>query len=137
MGAATEFGESADSAENHAKAEMLAVRLDSGRLENSTEQLLGIIGAGMFFDSFDLYLAGARPIHGGGVEMDGQPLSTLSPLVLSLRRSVLSQQAISAFGHTVADVVELGRLPHRGTEWQRDDTAALAVTCEAFDLSRL
>jgi putative MFS transporter len=58
MSAAIGSGERTDD-DNHAHAEMLAARLDRVPVGKFHRRLLGVIGAGMFFDSFDLYLAGA------------------------------------------------------------------------------
>ena len=58
MSAAINSGDMTDD-DNHAHAEMLAARLDRVPVGKFHRRLLGVIGAGMFFDSFDLYLAGA------------------------------------------------------------------------------
>jgi iron complex transport system ATP-binding protein len=50
---------------------------------------------------------------------------------------VLSQGSALTFGLTVAEVVELGRLPHRGTPAAAQDRDALAAMRAAFALDPL
>ncbi|MEJ0017169.1 MAG: heme ABC transporter ATP-binding protein [Acetobacteraceae bacterium] len=73
----------------------------------------------------------------GTVLLDGMRLHALAPRDLARRRAVLSQHHGLAFGLSVADVVALGRLPHRGTAAARHDRDALAAVCAAFELEAL
>ncbi|MBN8888743.1 MAG: ABC transporter ATP-binding protein, partial [Rhodospirillales bacterium] len=61
----------------------------------------------------------------------------LPAVVLARRRAVLSQHHALSFGLAVADVVALGRLPHRGTAAAAEDRAALAALRLDFGLEAL
>jgi iron complex transport system ATP-binding protein len=109
----------------------VTLRLPSGTLT----AVLGRNGAGK--TTLLRVLHGERPPDRGEVLFAGKRLHRLAPIALARRRAVLSQHQSLAFGLRVADVVELGRLPHRGTPAARDDTAALAAVARDFDLERL
>ncbi len=115
----------------HVLLDDVSLRLAPGTLT----AVLGANGAGK--TTLLRALAGEQPPDGGSVCLDGTPIGTLDPRVLARRRAVLSQRGSLAFGLTVADVVALGRLPHRATPAQRDDRAALAAVRDDFSLAAL
>ena len=73
----------------------------------------------------------------GRVTLDGTDIAAIPGLALARRRAVLSQDHSLAFGLTVADVVALGRLPHRATPAEREDRRALDAVREDFGLEAL
>lgn len=58
-------------------------------------------------------LCGARHPSHGNICLDERPLSAWSAPALARRRAVLAQDNSVAFDYTVAEVVALGRYPHR------------------------
>lgn len=58
-------------------------------------------------------LCGARHPSHGAVCLDERPLSAWPTAALARRRAVLTQDNSVAFDHTAAEVVALGRYPHR------------------------
>lgn len=72
----------------------------------------------------------------GTVHLDGQDISQLSPRSFARRLTVLAQQRPVPTGLTVADVVELGRHPHRGRIRRADPHGAQAVE-RAIELAGL
>ncbi len=93
--------------------------------------LIGPNGAGK--STLLRVLAGLLP-HGGTVTLSGEPLQRISAARLALRIGYLAQTRDVAWGLPLADVVALGRLPHRAPfagESAADRTAidrALATT---------
>lgn len=63
----------------------------------------------------------------GSVELDGEDISTFSARSFARRLTVLAQQRPTPTGLTVADVVELGRHPHRGRFRRADPEGPDAV----------
>ncbi len=106
----------------------VSVRLAAGSLT----AVLGPNGAGK--TTLLRVLAGDRRPDAGEALLDGRPIGASTMLGLARRRAVLSQQHAVAFGPTVAEVVQLGRLPHRGTPMARDAPAALDAVAEEFGL---
>jgi iron complex transport system ATP-binding protein len=82
-------------------------------------------------------LTGELAPDAGRVLLDDAPIARLSAVALARRRAVLSQQHALSFGLAVADVVALGRLPHRGTSAAAEDQAALAAVRADFMLEAL
>ncbi len=82
-------------------------------------------------------LTGELAPESGRVLLDDAPIASLSAIALARRRAVLSQQHALSFGLLVADVVALGRLPHRGTAAAAEDRAALAAVRADFMLEAL
>jgi iron complex transport system ATP-binding protein len=82
-------------------------------------------------------LTGELAPESGRVMWGDAPIASLSTVALARRRAVLSQQHALSFGLAVADVVALGRLPHRGTAAAAEDRAALATVREDFMLEAL
>lgn len=89
--------------------------------------LIGPNGAGK--STLISVLSGERRPDGGHVMLDGLPMASWPALALARRRAVLLQSASLDFAFTVAEVVELGRLPFAGTEAQIDDKRAIAAAC--------
>lgn len=66
-------------------------------------------------------IAGLSRPMAGVIELDGVPLTSLTPRELALRLSMLPQSAVAPDGLTVADLVARGRQPHQ--RWYRQWTA--------------
>ncbi|MFY3382539.1 heme ABC transporter ATP-binding protein [Paracidovorax sp. MALMAid1276] len=73
--------------------------------------ILGPNGAGK--STLLSLLSAQRKPDAGQVLLDSQPLASLSPHTLALRRAVMPQESAVAFDFTAREVAELGRYPHR------------------------
>ncbi|MDF3072954.1 MAG: heme transporter ATP-binding protein [Alphaproteobacteria bacterium] len=80
-------------------------------------------------------LSGEARIADGKVTLDGKTLKQIGPEALALRRAVLPQETRLAFSLTVEQVVQLGRLPHRGRSDRIQDRIATSRALEAVDMS--
>lgn len=83
-------------------------------------------------------LAGLAP-HGGELRLDGAPLARLAPGARARRVAHVAQTREIAWGLTVEEVVDLGRLPHRPRFAPRTsaDAHAVAAALAAMDLGAL
>jgi iron complex transport system ATP-binding protein len=83
-------------------------------------------------------LAGLAP-HGGEIRLDGAPLARLAPGARARRVAHVAQAREIAWGLTVEEVVDLGRLPHRPRFAPRSaaDARAVAEAIAAMDLAPL
>ncbi|MGW0733140.1 ABC transporter ATP-binding protein [Streptomyces sp. NPDC002851] len=77
-------------------------------------------------------LAGVLAAHAGTVTLDGTPLSQVPRKVAARRLAVVEQQADTQAALTVADVVRLGRIPHRRA-WAPAAPADEAAVRSALD----
>lgn len=104
--------------------------LKPGRLH----ALLGANGAGK--TTLLRVLAGEWPPSSGVVELDGQALQQFTVAALAQQRAVLPQQDVLAFGFTVVELVQLGRLASRD---QRPATnrQIVAAVLDATDTAHL
>jgi iron complex transport system ATP-binding protein len=64
-------------------------------------------------------LAGLWPLTGGSVTLDGVPLSAVSRVEVARRIAFLPQDTRCDFAFTVAEMVAIGRHPHRGSPGER------------------
>ncbi len=85
----------------------LSVTFQPGRIT----ALLGPNGAGK--SSLLSLLAGLRSPDAGTVRLDDQALMAAAAPELARRRAVMPQESQVAFDFTAAEVVEMGRYPHR------------------------
>jgi len=77
-------------------------------------ELLGVIGAnGAGKSTLVRVLAGLRQPDEGKVTLDGAPLTAIKPARLALLRAYLPQEPAAHWALTAAELVGLGRLPHR------------------------
>jgi iron complex transport system ATP-binding protein len=90
-------------------------------------ELLGLIGANGAGKSTAMrVLAGLLRPEQGEVRFDGTPADRLGPARLALLRSYLPQEPVAHWSLTAADVVRLGRLPHRD-RWSDDAAVERAM----------
>jgi len=80
-------------------------------------------------------LSGEARIAEGKVTLDGKTLKQMGHEPLALRRAVLPQETRLAFSLTVEQVVQLGRLPHRGRGDRMADRIAIGRALQAVDMS--
>lgn len=97
--------------------------------------LIGPNGAGK--STLLRVLAGDIVPDAGRVTLDGAPLSARDADALARRRAVLHQQLAVAAAFSVAEVVQLGRYPHRLTATRAHDAAAVAAALSAADVLAL
>ncbi|WP_044562671.1 ABC transporter ATP-binding protein [Azospirillum sp. B4] len=97
--------------------------LDGVSLRLRAGEVCGLIGPnGAGKSSLMRILAGLRPPDAGAVTLDGQPLPCPPDAATARRLAYLAQDRDIHWPLTVANVVALGRLPHRGPF--RDNGAA-------------
>jgi len=84
-------------------------------------------------------LAGIWPISEGSVALDGVPLSRLSRREVARRVALVAQDTRFDFAFTVAEMVAMGRYPHRGrfTAETTADRAAVEDAMAWCDISHL
>lgn len=91
-------------------------------------QVLGLIGPnGSGKTTLLRTLYGSLKPDAGSVSLDGRSVRQMSARELARRIAVVVQEPIGDLSHTVADVVLMGRIPHRGLlGWRstRDDELA-------------
>jgi iron complex transport system ATP-binding protein len=97
--------------------------------------LLGRNGAGK--SSLILALAGLRPPAAGAIGMDGRPLSGYRRAELARRVGVLLQDDTPDFWGSALEYAMLGRFPHDGARFARDETgeAKARAWLERLDLA--
>jgi len=95
--------------------------------------IIGPNGAGK--TSLIRALAGLLP---GAVQLDGQPLTDISPIERARRIGYLPQDREPAWNVTARELVALGRLPHRGrlAAPSAADTEAIASALAATDTTQ-
>ncbi|MBV7294253.1 ABC transporter ATP-binding protein [Corynebacterium sp. TAE3-ERU16] len=79
------------------------------------------------------------PLRAGEVTIDGTPLSRVPSRVLARRLGVLPQNPVAPEGVLVADLVVLGRHPHRSwiRQWAADDDDAVREALELTGVADL
>jgi iron complex transport system ATP-binding protein len=111
----------------------VSVSLDPG-------QVVGIIGPnGSGKSTLLRVLAGLQPIAAGQVTLDDKPLDDFSRRETARRIAFLPQDVRCDFAFTVAEVVAMGRHPHRGRFTAESDTdrQAIARAIDRCDLGEL
>lgn len=96
----------------------------------TTLGLLGPNGSGK--SSLLRLLAGVRHPASGQVLLDGSDLRSLRRRDIARRIAVVEQHAQTELDLLVADVVKLGRIPHRGT-WSPESDVDRAAVADALD----
>lgn len=102
-------------------------------------EVLGLVGPnGAGKSTLMRALAGLVPFE-GDLRLDGAPLGTLSPTARARRVAYVAQTREIAWGLTVEEVVDLGRLPHRPRLAPRSaaDGHVVAEALAAMDLGAL
>jgi iron complex transport system ATP-binding protein len=113
-----------------------AVVLQDATLAIQPGQVTAIIGPnGAGKTSLIKALAGLITPVSGSIEIDGQPLPSLSDRERALTIGYLPQEGSPAWAVTVDDLVSLGRLPH--TSSPVENRAAIEAAIAATDISHL
>ncbi|MGC0364197.1 iron complex transport system ATP-binding protein [Rhodococcus sp. 27YEA15] len=81
-------------------------------------------------------LAGDQAVVAGRVEVDGDELSTCTPVQMARRRAVLPQKHTIGFSFTAQQVVSMGRAPWTGTHREDQDSAAVADAMTICDVTK-
>jgi len=101
-------------------------------------ETLGLIGPnGSGKSSLLRLLAGLRSPLSGRVEINGQDIAQVSRKALSRQVAFVQQSAATDTNVTVADVVRLGRTPHRSAlaGWSEGDEAAVNRALDRVDMA--
>jgi iron complex transport system ATP-binding protein len=73
-------------------------------------------------------LAGLMPCQPNSLSYEGKNIQDLAAATLARHRSLMLQQHVDSFSHSVLDVVLIGRLPYRyGAEWDAEEDVRLAL----------
>src|SRR5690606_19828643 len=104
--------------------------IESVGLSAGPGEVVGLIGPnGSGKSSFLRTLYSALRPHTGQVSLDGQPVSTLRGNELARRIAVVAQETPTDLPVSVAEMVLLGRTPHRKAlaSFTREDHQAVAA----------
>jgi iron complex transport system ATP-binding protein len=72
-------------------------------------------------------LAGLNPCHPNSLSYAGTNIQDIDAATLARHRSLMLQQHVDSFSHSVLDTVLIGRLPYRyGSEWDAEEDVKLA-----------
>jgi iron complex transport system ATP-binding protein len=101
-------------------------------------EVLGVIGAnGAGKSTLLRCLLGLQRREAGAVQLQGRALEDHDGPALARRMAWVPQPKGAGMGLAVADVVALGRLPHRATATARDDDAAVLAALRTLRLEAL
>jgi iron complex transport system ATP-binding protein len=101
-------------------------------------ELLAVVGPnGAGKTTLVRVLAGDQRPDGGSVTLDGRPLADHRGHELALRRAVLPQQTVIAFPFPAAEVVRMGRFPHRSRATAAEDDRAVALAMARCGVAHL
>lgn len=98
----------------------LSARLEPGRIT----AILGPNGAGK--STLVKSMAALLPHH-GAITLDGRSIASLSPDIRARRIGYLPQDATVHWNMRAAEIVALGRLPHRGARFGASDADRTAI----------
>lgn len=89
--------------------------VDDVSLDVEQGKIVGVLGPnGSGKSSLLRLITGLTSPNSGSVEIDGQPLSSLSRKVLARRLAFVEQEVSTDENPSAREVIELGRIPHRG-----------------------
>jgi iron complex transport system ATP-binding protein len=72
-------------------------------------------------------LAGLNPCEPNSLSYTGKNIQDIDAATLARHRSLMLQQHVDSFSHSVLDTVLIGRLPYRyGSEWDAEEDVKLA-----------
>jgi iron complex transport system ATP-binding protein len=72
-------------------------------------------------------LAGLNPCEPNSLSYTGKNIQDIDAATLARHRSLMLQQHVDSFSHSVLDTVLIGRLPYRyGGEWDAEEDVTLA-----------
>lgn len=124
------------------QAENVSVAIGGRRLIESVSlalrpgELLAVLGPnGAGKSTLLRALSGEASLAQGQVRLEGRTLKEIGPDELARRRAVLPQETRLAFSLAVEQVVQLGRLPHRGRCDRRIDRLAVERALQAVDMA--
>ena len=110
--------------------------LDAVNLEVAAGEFVAVVGPNGAGKSTLLRAITGEWTSGGQVSFGGRPRSAWDREALARRLAVMTQQPQLNFAFSVREVVELGRLPHRGAGAQADrrvvDAVLAALDLEGF-----
>ena len=112
--------------------------LDCVSLAATPGEVLGLLGPnGSGKSSLLRILAGLRKPHSGTVTLDGTDLARLKRSAIARRVALVEQHASTEANVRVADVVKLGRIPHRLplSGWTRADEFATSSALERVGMT--
>ena len=112
--------------------------LDRVSLAATPGEVLGLLGPnGSGKSSLLRILAGLRKPHSGTVTLDGTELAHLKRSAIARRVALVEQHASTEANVRVADVVKLGRIPHRLplSGWTKADEFATSSALERVGMT--